>query len=106
MRRDHSVDAGLGIGARVGAAAPGCADDGDRRPFGRQIVDDPLVRVSACFPTQKRLPFEKTSSDAGLSDDGGQRTNLKFGVIRHWDRRCGGLGSFLHHNVAATLSNG
>jgi len=52
------------------------------------------------------LLFEKASSDAGLSDDAGQRAKLELGMIRHRHRRCGVLGSFLHHDVAATLSNG
>lgn len=73
------------------------AEAGRRMPCGdiRHVL---LSRI-------RRL-FEKTSSDVGLSDDAGQRANLELGMIRHRHRRCGVPESFLHQDVAATLSNG
>lgn len=53
----------------------------------------------------RELGLESTARDAALSDDGLQRADSDFGMIRNWDRYGSTISTPLHDDVTASLPN-
>ena len=52
-----------------------------------------------------RLDFESGADHTALPNDGLQRPNFEFCMIRNWHGHCAEVSPALHHNMASSLAN-